>query len=93
MEARCLGIVAELDLRIRQLAKFLNGLHIRCAHIGGGNDTEFTAILSKLSKLVHNEPQATPFNEGHQHVDPVCRDDFFLELCEHLRLMHCAGEK
>ena len=47
----------------------------------------------KLSQLVHDEPQAAPFDEGHQHVNPVGRDDLFLEFREHLRLMHSPGEK
>ena len=92
MEACCLGIVADLDLRIGQLAKFLDGFHIRCAHVRSGDNAKFAAVLRKLPQLVHNEPQAAPFDEGHQHVNSVGRDDLFLELCEHLRLMHCAGE-
>ena len=92
MESGRLGVVADLDVRIGQLSKLLNGLHICCAHVGGGDDAELAAVLRKLPQFIHDEPQAAPFDEGHQHVDPVSRDDLFLELCEHLRLMHCAGE-
>ena len=55
--------------------------------------TELTAILRKLSQLVHNEPQTAPFDEGHQHVNSVSRDNLFFELRKHLRLMHSPGEK
>ena len=93
MEPGRLGVVADLDVRIGQLSKLLNGLHICGAHVGGGDNTELSAILRKLSQLVHDKPQTAPFDEGHQHVNSVSRDDFLFELCEHLRLMHRAGEK
>ena len=93
MEPGRLGVVADLDVRIGQLSKLLNGLHICCAHVGGGDDAEFAAAVRKLPQLVHDEPQAAPFDEGHQHVDPVGRDDLLFELCKHLRLMHSPGEK
>ena len=93
MEPGRLGVVADLDVRIGQLSKLLNGLHICCAHVGGGDDAELAAAVRKLSQLVHDEPQTAPFDEGHQHVDPVGRDDFLFELCKHLRLMHGSGEK
>ena len=88
-----LGVVADLDLRIGQLSKLLNGLHICCAHIGGGDDAELAAAARKLPQLVHDEPQTAPFDEGHQHVNSVSRDNLFLEFREHLRLMHGPGEK
>ena len=88
-----LGVVADLDLRIGQLSKLLNGLHICCAHVGGGDDAELAAAARKLPQLVHDEPQTAPFDEGHQHIDPVGRDDFLFELCKHLRLMHSPSEK
>ena len=93
MEPGRLGVVADLDLRIGQLSKLLNGLHICCAHVGGGDDAELAAVLREFPQLVHDESQAAPFDEGHQHVDPVGRDDFLFELCKHLRLMHSPGEK
>ena len=93
MEPGRFGVVADLDLRIGQLSQFLYGFHIGSAHIGGGDDAELAAVLCKLSQLVHDEPQTAPFDEGHQHVDPVGRDDFLFELCKHLRLMHSPGEK
>lgn len=93
MEPGRLGVVADLDLRIGQLSKLFNGLHICCAHVGGGDDAELAAVLREFPQLVHDESQAAPFDEGHQHVDPVGRDDFLFELCKHLRLMHSPGEK
>ena len=68
-------------------------LHVGSPHVGGGNNAELAATVCKLSQLVHDEPQAAPFDEGHQHVDPVGRDDFLFELRKHLRLMHSPGEK
>ena len=93
METCCLGIVANLDLRIGQLAKFLNGLHIRCAHVGSSDDAELAAVLREFPQLVHDKPQAAPFDEGHQHVNSVSRDSLFFELRKHLRLMHSPGKK
>ena len=88
-----LGVVADLDVRIGQLSKLLNGFHVGSAHVRGGDDAELAAVLREFPQLVHDEPQAAPFDEGHQHIDPIGRDDFLFELCKHLRLMHSPGEK
>ena len=93
MEAGRLSVVADLDVRIGQLSKLLNGLHICCAHVGGGDDAELAAAVRKLPQLVHDKPQTAPFDEGHQHVNSVSRDNLFFELCKHLRLMHGSGKK
>ena len=93
MEPGRFGVVADLDLRIGQLSKLLNGFYIGSAHIGGGDDAELAAVLREFPQLVHDKPQAAPFDEGHQHIDPISRDDFLFELCKHLRLMHSPGEK
>ena len=93
MEARCLGIVADLDLRIGQLSKLLNGFHISSSHVRGGDDAELAAVLREFPQLVHDKPQAAPFDEGHQHVNSVSRDNLFFELRKHLRLMHSPGDK
>ena len=93
MEPGRLGVVADLDVRIGQLSKLLNGFHVGSAHVRGGDDAELAAAVRKLSQLVHDESQTAPFDEGHQHVNSVSRDDLLFELCEHLRLMHRAGEK
>ena len=93
MEPRCFCVVADFYLRIVQPAKLFDGFNIRRTHIRRGNNTELAAVLRKLSQLVHDEPQAAPFDEGHQHVNSVSRDDLLFELCEHLRLMHSPGEK
>ena len=87
------GVVADLDLRIGQLSQFLNGFYIGSTHIGGGDDAELTVAVRKLPQLVHDEPQTAPFDEGHQHVNSVSRDNLFFELRKHLRLMHSPGEK
>ena len=93
VEAGRLGVVADLDVRIGQLSKLLNGLHICCAHVRGGDDAELAAVLREFPQLVHDKPQAAPFDEGHQHVNSVSRDNLFFELRKHLRLMHSPGEK
>ena len=90
--AKRLGILCFYDKNGRA-AKFLDGFHIRCAHVRSGDNAKFAAVLRKLPQLVHNEPQTAPFDEGHQHVDPISRDDFLFELSKHLRLMHSPGEK
>ena len=93
MEPGRLGIVADLDVRIGQLSKLLNGFHVGSTHVGGGDDAELAAAVCKLPQLVHDEPQAAPFDKGHQHVDPIGRDDFLFKLRKHLRLMHGSGKK
>ena len=93
VEAGRLGVVADLDVRIGQLSKLLNGFYIGSAHVGSGDDAELAAVLRKLPQFIHDEPQTAPFDEGHQHVDPIGRDDLFFELCKHLRLMHSPGKK
>ena len=93
MEPGRLGVVADLDVRIGQFSKLLNGLHICCAHVGGGDNAELAAVLREFPQLVHDKPQAAPFDEGHQHVNSVSRDNLFFELRKHLRLMHSPGEK
>ena len=55
MEAGRLGVVADLDVRIGQLSKLLNGFHVGSAHVGGGDDTELAAAARKLPQLVHNK--------------------------------------
>ena len=93
VETGRLGVVADLDLRIGQPAQLLDGFHIGSANVGGGDDAKLAAVLRKLPQLVHDEPQATPLDEGHQHVDAVGRDDLLFKLGKHLRLVNGSGEK
>ena len=80
MEPGALGIIADLDFGIGQLAQLLDGLDIRGTHVGGGDDSELSAILGKLSQLVHNKPKTAPFDEGHQHIDLIRRTDLLLQF-------------
>ena len=93
MEAGTFGVVADLDLCIGQRAQLLNGFYVRSAHIRGGDDAQLASTLRKLAQLVHNKPQTTPFDEGHQHVNAVSRHDFLFQLGVHLRLMNGTGEQ
>ena len=93
MQTSTLGIIADLDLRVRQLAQFFNGFYIGCAHVGGGNNTQFTAVLRKFPQLVHQKTQTAPFDKGYQHINTICRHDLFLQLRVHLRLMDSTGEQ
>ena len=61
--------------------------------VRSSNNAELAAVLREFPQLVHDKPQTAPFDEGHQHIDPIGRDDFLFELCKHLRLMHGSGEK
>ena len=67
--------------------QLFNGFHISGSHIGSGDDPQLSTILGELSQFIYQKPQAAPFNEGHQHIDTVGRDNFFLELRVHLGLM------
>ena len=93
MQAGALGVVADLDFGVGQLAQFLNGLHIGGAHIGGGDDPQRTAVLGEFPQLIHQEPQAAPLDEGHQHVDAVGGDDLLFQLHVQLGLMDGPGEQ
>ena len=93
MKSRDLGVVADLDLRIRKLAQFLDGFHIRRTHVGRGNDSQLAAVSRKGGQLVHDQSQTTPFNEGYQHIDPITGYNFLFELRIHLRFMRGAGEQ
>ena len=93
MEPGTLRVITDLDFGVGQLTQFFDGLHICSPHIGSRNDAQLSAILRELAQLVHNKPQTAPFDEGHQHVNSVSRDDLLFELCKHLRLMHGSGKK
>ena len=85
-----------VDQRAEQLLALLRETDPRLAVGKTAADIErpetSIAQSSLFTGAVH-EPQTAPFDEGHQHIDPISRDDFLFELCEHLRLMHSPGEK
>ena len=84
-----------VDRRAEQLLALLREADPRVAVGKTATDIErpetSIAQSSLFTGAVH-EPQAAPFDEGPQHVDPVGRDDFFFELGKHLRRMHSPGE-
>ena len=86
-------VIADLDFRVGQLAQLLDGLHVRGPHVGGRDDPKFAAVLGELFQLIYDQPQAAPFDEGNQHIDPVAGDDFLFEFRVHLRLMGCTGKQ
>ena len=47
---------------------------------------------SKRLEGIDDQPQAAPFHEGHQHVDPVGAGNLLLQLGEHFRFMGRPGE-
>ena len=93
MKASYFCVVADFDLRVGQFPQLLNCFYIGGAHVGGGDDPELAAVLGKLPKLIHQKPQATPFDEGHQHIDAVSGSNFFLKLNVQLRLLGGPGEQ
>jgi len=80
MQARAFGIVGNFDVCIWQFGEFIDRFSIRRTHIRGCDDAEMTAFLSEFAQLIDDEAQPAPLNEGNQHVDAVCRLDFFFEL-------------
>ena len=80
MEPGALGIVADLDFGIGQLAQLLDGLDIRGTHVGGGDDSKLSAVLGKLPQLVHDKPKTAPLDKGHQHIDLIRRTDLLLQF-------------
>ena len=86
------GIVADFDFRIGQRGQLVDGLHFRCAHIRSGDDPQQPAPGSKRLEGIDDQPQAAPFHEGHQHVDPVGAGNLLLQLGEHFRFMGRPGE-
>ena len=93
VQARALGVVADLDTGIGQLGQLFHGLDVRRAHVGRGDDAQFPASPGERLQFLEDQPQAAPFDEGDQHVDAVGAGDLLLELGEHLRLVHRAGEQ
>ena len=93
MEPGTLRVITDLDFGVGQLTQFFDGLHICSPHIGSCDDAQLASTLRELAQLVHNKPQTTPFDEGHQHVNAVSRHDFLFQLGIHLRLMNGTGEQ
>ena len=65
MQTGALGVVADLDLRVRELAKFLDCLYVGRAHVRGRDHAQSAAVLRKLAQLVDQQPQTAPFDERH----------------------------
>ena len=63
MQAGTLGVIADLDKRVGQLAKLLDGFYVGSTHVGSSNNAQLAAVLREGSKLVHNQTQATPLDE------------------------------
>lgn len=78
VEACDLCIIADLDLRIGELAQLFDCLHIGRAHVRGCDDTQLTAVLGEGCQLVHDETQPAPLDEGNQHIDPIAGHDLLL---------------
>ena len=93
MKPGTISIVAYLDLRPRKLPKLLHCLHIRSTHVGGRDHPELSTSRRKCPKLIDNQTQAAPLDEGNQHIDPIARNDLLLKLGIHLWLMYRTSEK
>ena len=93
MQASALGVIADFDFSIGKLTQFLNRLDIGCAHIGSGDNSQFSAILSECGQLIHQKTQTAPFDERNKHINSVAGNNLFFKLCKHLRLVDCAGEQ
>ena len=93
MKSRDFRVVADFNLRIAELPELLNGLDIRCAHIGGRDKAQFPAIFGEVLQLVHHKPQATPFDKRDQDVNAIAGYDLLFELAVHLWLMYGSGEE
>ncbi len=93
MEPGDLGVVADLDLCVGELAQFFDSLHVGGTHVGCGNDPQLTAVLREGSQFIHDETQTAPLDEGHQYVDPIAGQDLFFELRVHLRFVDSASEQ
>ena len=93
VEPGALGVVADLDFGVGQLAQFFDSLYIGGTHIGSGDDAQLAVVLGELPQFVHEQAQAAPFDEGHQHVDAVSGYDLLLQLGVHLRLVDGPGKQ
>ena len=80
MKTRPLGVIADLDFCVGQLTELLNRLYIGSTHIGSCDNAQLAAVLRKLPKIIHQQAQAAPLDEGYQHINAVSRGNFFLEL-------------
>ena len=93
VQAGTLGVVAHLNFGIRQLSQLFNRLYICCPHIGGRNDPQLATVLGELTQLINNQAKTAPLDEGNQHIDTVCGNDFLFQLRIHLGLMDCTGKQ
>ena len=93
MEAGDLGVVADFDLRVGELAQLLDCLHIGRAHIGGRDDSQLAAVLDEGGQLIHDKTQPAPLDKGNQHINPIAGNDLLFELRVHLRLVNRTSEQ
>ena len=63
MQTGTLGIIADLDKRVGQLAQFLDGFYIGSAHVGSRDNTQLATVLCEGGQLIHNEAQAAPLDK------------------------------
>jgi len=71
MQSRISGIVADFYPCIRQPAKLLDSSYVRSPHVGSSDDSQLPAMMDKCTKLIDDEAQAAPLDEGYQHVHAI----------------------
>ena len=55
VKAGDLGVIADLDLSVGQLAQLLDGLYIRGSHVRGRDDPQIAAVLCEGAQLVDDQ--------------------------------------
>ena len=93
VQTGAVSVVADLDLRVGQLAQRFDGFGIGGSHVGGGDHPQLSAVLGELTQLLDNQSKAAPFDEGYQHVDAVGTGNLFFQFGKHLGLAHRPGEQ
>lgn len=93
VQTGAVGVVADLDLRVGQLAQRFDGFGIGGSHVGGGDHPQMSAVLGELTQLLDDQSKAAPFDEGYQHVDAVGTGNLFFQFGKHLGLAHRPGEQ
>ena len=88
VEAGAAGVVADADFGPERL-QGVEGFVVGRAHVGGGQDAERGAALpvAQGAQGVAELDEAGPLHEGHQHVDPVGRDDLALDLAPYPQVL------
>ena len=80
-------VIGNHNFRIRQGRQLLHSFRVSCSHVRSRNNSETSAVLSKLFQLVYNEPKPAPLYKRDKHVYSVAGLNLRFQLAEKRRLL------